>query len=228
MKLIKCFVSPVLSGLLTFCSRNQRAVWEELREKCDTSNWPASSTLVELKKMMGLERGWECNLLNVNLCKNEGQEWGWGRCSLGTDWGKRIWCIMSIRIWGMGTTTIAWWKTHVGTSVVEDLTANQEGWIKIRFQKASHWYFLFASFSSRLCLYSVLCITWGPEETGWNRLNLARISFYFTFFFFYQIIPYHLSVLSEPAHTFPLVPLSVYQKFCLQDWRQNWSLLIVV
>lgn len=36
MKLIKCSVSPVLSGLLTFYSRNQRAVWEELGEKRDT------------------------------------------------------------------------------------------------------------------------------------------------------------------------------------------------
>ena len=171
---------------------------------------------------MGLERGWECNLLNVNLCKNEGQEWGWGRCSLGTDWGKRIWCIMSIRILGMGTTTIAWWKANVGTSAAEDLMANQEGWIKIHFQKASHWYFLFASFSSGLCLYSVLCRTWGHEPTGWNRLNLASLSFYFTFFLpDYSIFHYSiwygilsiLSLLPEPADIFPLIPLSVYQQF---------------
>ena len=174
---------------------------------------------------MGLERGWECNLLNVNLCKNEGQEWGWGRCSLGTDWGKRIWCIMSIRILGMGTTTIAWWKAHVGTSAAEDLMANQEGWIKIHFQKPSHWYFLFVSFSSGLCLYSVLCRTWGHEQTGWNRLNLASLSFYFTFFlpdysiFHYSIWYGILSVLFNIFNTFTTTwtsrHFSPYTSVCL-------------
>lgn len=67
---------------------------------------------------------------------------------------------------GNGNTTVAYWDAHVGTSAAEDLMGNQEGGIKIHFQKASHWYFLFASFSLGLCLYNVLCRIWGHKETG--------------------------------------------------------------
>lgn len=87
------------------------------------------------------------------------------------------------------------------------LMAIEEGWVKIHFQKASHWYFLFTSFSSRLCLCTVLCRTWGEEETGWNRLSLASL------FFLHQILLHHLSLLSESAATFPLAPPSVYPHF---------------
>lgn len=73
----------------------------------------------------------------------------------------------------------AYWESPCWDSCGRGSQANQEGWIKIHFQKASRWHFLFASFSLGLCLCNALRRTWGHEETGWNRLNVASLFFFF-------------------------------------------------
>lgn len=128
--------------------------------------------------MMGLEGGWEYNLLNVNLEKMRGRQEAEGDSHWGQIEGKRFdaLCWYGFREWAPPQLRTE--KPMLGLLHQRILMAIEEGWVKIHFQKASHWYFLFTSFSSRLCLCTVLCRTWGEEETGWNRLSLASLFFF--------------------------------------------------
>lgn len=127
----------------------------------------------------------------------------WGRIE-----GKRIWCIHSAWIQGMGTSQLHTGKLVVGLCGQRIPWQIRKGCIRVLFQKVSHWHFPFASFSSELCVWNVMCIAPGCEETGWIRLNSVDL------FFPSQICLFVPSLPSEPALNFSSYPF-IYQNFLL-------------